>query len=165
MACVPVTIPRTSPSHSSTHHSLWCTSCTKQPQGPSTWQESYLLWVCSSSPHPCHGTGQSRQSFERCGTVYIQYDVHGLHARAHTKLLPIQVFSIYIYIQCIQYIQFRYMYNTLILYLYCTKCVKYVQQILYTHRWYLSLTLAVYSSFNNMFLAARSLWMKPFLER
>ena len=27
------------------------------------------------------------------------------------------------------------------------------------------LTLAVYSSFSSMFLAARSLWMKPFLER
>ena len=62
MACVPVTISHTSPSHSSTHHSLWCTSCTKWPQELSTWQESHLLWVCSSSLHPCHGTCQSRQS-------------------------------------------------------------------------------------------------------
>ena len=81
MVCVPVTISRTSPSHSSTHHSLWCTSCTKQPQEPSTWQESSLLWVCSSSLHPCHGTGQSRQSLKGVvqytfNTTYTGY-MHG----------------------------------------------------------------------------------------
>jgi len=66
-ACVPVTISHISPSHSSTHHSLWCTSCTKQPQELSTWQESCLLWVCSSSLHPCHGTCQSQQAVHNKG--------------------------------------------------------------------------------------------------
>ena len=49
-----------------------------------------------------------------------------------------------------------------------------MSRIVYTHAnasfdWhgntYNPLTLAVYSSFSSMFLAARSLWMKPFLER
>ena len=71
MACVPVTISRTSPSHSSTHHSLWCTFCTKWPQELSTWQESYLLWVCSSSPHPSHETCQSRQAANAKGQHII----------------------------------------------------------------------------------------------
>ena len=75
MACVPVTISRTSPSHSSTHHSLWCTSCTWWTRELSTWQESYLLWVCSSSSlHPCQGTCQSQQAANAKGQhIYLHF--------------------------------------------------------------------------------------------
>ena len=84
MACVPVTISRTSPSHSSTHHSLWCTSCTKQPQELSTWQESYLLWVCSSSLHPCHETCQSQQAAKCIYKCRLQL-LNNSARRCHSK--------------------------------------------------------------------------------
>ena len=103
MACVPVTISHTSPSHSSTHHSLWCTFCTKWPQELSTWQESHLLWVCSSNLHPCHGTCQSQQSFWKESEsdipgdithMYGKYMVMAKHfwAKAQSKILSIMGF-------------------------------------------------------------------------
>ena len=68
-----MTISRTSPSHSSTHHSLWCTSCTKQTRELSTLWESYLLWLCSSGLHPSHGTCQSQQSMNNTQCLDHKY--------------------------------------------------------------------------------------------
>ena len=53
--------------------------------------------------------------------------------------------------------------------LFCPKAINYTKLAMHKVRKYMLLytvlTLAMYCSFSSMFLAARSLWMKPFLER
>ena len=62
MACVPVTISRTSPSHSSTHHSVWCTFGTKQPQELSSRGECVLPWCCRHIRQIRHETYRNQRS-------------------------------------------------------------------------------------------------------
>ena len=143
MADVPVTISRTSPSHSSTHHSLWCTFCTKWPQELSTWQESYLLWVCSSSPHPCHGTCQSRQAAMSWNT--------------NTALTHIKIANILWGLHCLCFWWDETNTNAL--------GSLTLMKIPLKASHYSPRTLHFVSAVSSMFLAARSLWMKPFLER
>ena len=67
MACVPVTISHTSPSHSSTHHSLWCTSYTEWHTIHSTPADAPVGFHWEGTPSPSCTGGEG-------GIKYIMLD-------------------------------------------------------------------------------------------